>query len=231
MFCHDHAVNEKYLSLDYNYDKKKAPIDESYLTAAFGTVRQFSDGLTEVATLNAAQVTSAIRPSDGRMVTLTLRLQSLSINAARTTSPDSRFLYNEKFYILSDFIVSHTIRDGSVDLVLKGPLDVLRVYARKVNALARKNELTIATLERDEVISISQELLEQVRAQLAQNPLSLDVHKIIAKQLGIKERLAYLAIGKSRRLGRGETPQLMVRPLFSRSVTKRSPMSNRVCET
>jgi hypothetical protein len=34
----------------YNYDKKKAPIDESYLTAAFHTVRQFSDGLTEMAT-------------------------------------------------------------------------------------------------------------------------------------------------------------------------------------
>jgi hypothetical protein len=67
--------------------------------------------------------------------------------------------------------------------------------------LARKNELTIATLEREEVISISQELLEQVRAQLAQNPLSLDVRKIIAKQLGIKERLAYLAIGQITKAG------------------------------
>ena len=112
------------------------------------------------------------------------------------TSPDFRFLYNEKFYILSDFIVSRAIQDGQVDLVLKGPVDVLRVYARKVNALARKNELKIASLEREEVVSISQELLEQVRAQLGQNPLSLDIHKNIAKQLGIKERLAYLAIGQ-----------------------------------
>jgi hypothetical protein len=42
---------------------------------------------------------------------------------------------------------------------------------------------------------------KQVKAQLAQNPPSLDVHKSIAKKLGIKERLAYLAIGQITKAG------------------------------
>jgi len=200
----------------YNYNKKKAPIDESYLTAAFGTVRQFSDGLSEIATLIAAHVMSATSPSDGRIVTLALQLQNLSTNATLRTSPDFRFLYNEKFYILSDFIVSHAIQDGQVDLVLKGPVDVLRVYARKVNALARKNELTIASLEREEVVSISQELLEQVRAKLGQYPLSLDIHKNIAKELGIKERLAYLAIGQITKSGERPSSTVEDSPLVQK---------------
>jgi|SRR5271165_1637404 len=177
----------------YSYGPRRVSVDQPYLLNSIQYIRSFAH---EVVKRGGSLAANAIPASSSRGLNdMAVHVKLQSLEAEAMTSPEFFFLYNERYYCLRDLIRERTVSGQEVRLSLRGQSNVLRVYLRKIKALAKQDKLLIVTPSKTRNVKVlSAEILEKIHQRLPATPGATADEKVIAKELGLKTEIVQHAI-------------------------------------
>jgi len=145
LLVHRLGLTDEHFRHAYKQTRRRVSLDQLYLLESIKHIRNYADALVgETAKLAISHSKTANRGKSD----LSLHVKVESPEAADLTSPDFFFLYNEGYYSLRDLIRERNVADREIRLSLRGDSKVLRVYLRKIRALAEQDRLVILTPSR-----------------------------------------------------------------------------------
>jgi hypothetical protein len=181
----------------HNTQQKRVTVDEEYLLKSISVLLAFANSVNETLDHICKTVSPArIKPVNYRCkVILNLETES----ARNLVLPACQFWADNRLFFLRDILVSSNYLDeGTVELDLQGDRTPIKNYIRHLKKYEKMGELTILTREAQnlEPCRLSVDDIIGIRTSLPAKPWPVNIHKTIAKNLGLKASEVYKAMNE-----------------------------------
>lgn len=124
-----------------------------------------------------------------------LVVELLSSDSLNFLEPDFAFLSDENIYLLKEILESYNRNDEEIKMNIFCDKAVIKDYLKFIRMSEKNGDIKI--LQKDIVYfpKITKDEIEKVRAELPNDkPYPIDIHKVIAEKLNVKQRKVYKII-------------------------------------
>jgi len=184
----------------YKTDEKTLTVTHEYLFGCMAELSRLTSWLYERATKKMAEAPGFARTPPEFLIRLTVEVASGEV--PRFLFPGFDFHVGEKIQRLGDLLVSRTTEAGTHIMTIGGETSAVRTYLKLLKSAEAQGIIAVRqrSLLRDEIglrlkWKQSDDLLRQIWERLPTSPWPRHIHKTIAKDFGLSNSQAAVAIG------------------------------------
>ncbi len=204
LIVHRLGLTDKGYRHKYNTSVNRVNISEKYLITAFKNLRAFCDFvLNESLQIITSAANLQSQPDDP---SATIAVKILDKKGNEAIKKNYTFSFDDNYIQLKDLnllIINETT--DIYRLIISGDINFLKRYIAILKKLAIDKALEIINIDIEEAIhlskskktiTISAEIIEKIRKLLPVQPWQKGIHKIIATNLGVSNKIVQAGIKK-----------------------------------
>ena len=198
----------------YNTSIKQISIDDDYLITAIGDIKSYCrmvhDQMVYQLKNEISEKHNKAKKFEKRII-LTIEYQG-PINGRNYFAENFEFWSEDKYYLFKDILDHrHVINEMTTEYLISGSEVQIEDYFTKINRIAKKQNFKITRRKvkadlppkkRMSIRTIDEALLNRIDEKLPKQPWESGIHKIVANDLGVSNKL--VSIGIQQLIARGK---------------------------
>ncbi|WCO03534.1 hypothetical protein [Psychroserpens ponticola] len=189
----------------YNTNKLSISISDEYLNECIDDLSSFCNMVhnqMKYQLKNEFTVKSQKTKSTDRTLTLNVEFEN-DMNGMSYFQPDYEFWSQDEFSVFSDILDSRTAIDANtIEFIISGSFAQIRSYTRIINRSQKKEKFVVKIIQEKNKSQEKQfasrilddEILSEIEKKLPEQPWITGIHKIIARELEVSNKLVSTGI-------------------------------------
>ncbi|HOZ29899.1 MAG TPA: hypothetical protein PLL66_03190 [Bacteroidales bacterium] len=189
----------------YNTTKLSISVDDAYLMDCIGDFTTFSEMVNNQIIYKLKNDFIA-KPKKEKVIErrLTFEIEILNGKYPDCLNPNYEFWAGDEFSMLNDFIdTKREIENGKIEMSISGSFRQIKSYTRIIRRIQRQKEIKLEiTKEKVHNMDFSpplqkildEEILNQIKDKLPPQPWEKGIHKKVATELNLTNKLVSVAI-------------------------------------